>query len=84
MRVCLSNVVGEAKLCNCIVVGSDVRGVRTVVGEHGFLVSNGDVGGTGETKKVTLKNYDLGGRLFIISNFFEEKRSWAVVNRYKD
>lgn len=74
MREGLPNAVCEAMLCNCIAVGSDVQGVRTAIGNHGFLVPYGDVGVTCEAIRKALSSEDLGGREWIIANFAESRR----------
>jgi glycosyltransferase involved in cell wall biosynthesis len=40
----LPNALIEAMLCGCIPVGTDVGGIRSVIGEAGFVVGRGDPG----------------------------------------
>jgi glycosyltransferase involved in cell wall biosynthesis len=74
MREGLPNALCEAMLCGCIAVGSDVQGVRTAMGEHGFLVPYGDVAATCDAIRKALAADDLGVRDWIASNFSEESR----------
>lgn len=74
MREGLPNAVCEAMLCGCIVVGSNVQGVRTAVGDHGYLVPYGDAEAACQAIKKALDTDDLGGREWIIANFSEKSR----------
>lgn len=75
MREGLPNAVCEAMLCGCIAVGSDVQGVRTAIGDHGFLVPYGDVEATCSVIRKALSTDDLGGREWIMSEFPESRRN---------
>lgn len=70
----LPNALCEAMLCGCVAVGSNVQGVRTAIGSHGFLVPYGDVDRTCEAIRKAMAADDLGGREWIIANFSEDRR----------
>lgn len=78
MREGLPNAVCEAMLCGCIAVGSDVQGVRTAIGKHGFLAPYGDVKATCEAIRSALRTEDLGGREWIMSEFPESRRKERI------
>lgn len=85
MREGLPNALCEAMLCECIPVGSDVQGVRTAIGDAGFLVPYGDVEATAETIIEALKsNKGKDARERIIHMFPEEKREKELVNIIKE
>lgn len=79
MREGLPNAVCEAMLCDCVVVGSDVQGIRTAVGEMGYLVPYGDADAACEALRKALKNEGVGGRSRIISNFSLGKRKEGLL-----
>lgn len=74
MREGLPNAVCEAMLCGCAVVGSDVQGIRTAIGEHGLLVPYGDAEAACEAIGKALSSGDLGGREHIMANFTLQAR----------
>lgn len=74
IREGLHNAVCVAMLCGCIPVGSDVQGVRTAIGEHGFLIPYGDVEAACNVIRNALRTEDLGGREWIMSEFPESRR----------
>jgi glycosyltransferase involved in cell wall biosynthesis len=43
IREGLPNSLCEAMLCECVPVGTDVQGVRTAIGDAGYLVLSGDL-----------------------------------------
>jgi glycosyltransferase involved in cell wall biosynthesis len=74
MREGLPNAVCEAMLCDCVAVGSDVQGIRTAIGEHGFLVPYGDVSRTCDAIRKAMESDGMGGRDHIIASFPDSKR----------
>jgi len=49
------NSVCEAMLCECVPVGTDVGGMRTAFGDHGFIVTFGDRTGLVDALRAALQ-----------------------------
>lgn len=85
MREGLPNALCEAMLCECIPVGSDVQGVRTAIGDAGFLVPYGDAESTaGAIIKALKSDKGKDARERIIRMFPEEKREKELVKIIKE
>ncbi len=77
VREGLPNSVCEAMLCECIPVGTKVKGIQKVIGNCGFILENRDVDeGVKLVKEAIKSNNKLGkkARERIINNFSLEKR----------
>ena len=55
IREGLPNTLCEAMLCNCIPVGTDIPGIRRVIGDNGFFVTYGNEEKTVEAIKKALR-----------------------------
>ena len=79
----LPNTLCEAMLCECIPVGSNVGGIPTAIGEHGFILQNNDIN---EAKKIIIKalnapeKFGREARQHIINNFGIERRKNTLFN----
>jgi glycosyltransferase involved in cell wall biosynthesis len=83
MREGLPNTVCEAMLCECVPVGTHVKGIHTAIGNTGFYVDYGDVEGTVKAVKKALSSSDEQGkkaREYIQNNFSFEKRKHILSN----
>lgn len=85
MREGLPNALCEAMLCECIPVGSDVQGVRTAIGDAGFLVPYGDAEATAKAIIQALKS-DKGkdARERIKRLFPIERRETELIQTIKE
>lgn len=84
MREGLPNAVCEAMLCDCVVVGSDVQGIRTAVGDEGFLVPYGDIDATCDAIRKALMKDRFKGRERIMSNFTLERRKESLLRALEE
>jgi glycosyltransferase involved in cell wall biosynthesis len=78
----LPNAVCEAMLCGCITVCTDVGGVRTAVGEEGFLVPSGDATAVAGAIMKAMESKDdrgLAARDSIASRFPLERREEGLI-----
>ncbi|UCC38800.1 MAG: glycosyltransferase family 4 protein [Candidatus Aminicenantes bacterium] len=85
MREGHPNAVSEAMLCECVPVGTDVPGIRAVMGETGFYVPYGDAEKTARAIEEAL-NSDKGqdARDRVKTMFPLEKREQKFVNIIND
>ncbi len=75
----LPNAVCEAMLCGCVPVCTDVGGMRTPVGGHGFLVPAGEPGVLAAAIAEAMRSpAPTGGREFIASRFTLEGRDLGL------
>lgn len=85
MREGHPNAICEAMLCGCVPVGSNVQGVRTVIGDSGFLVEYGDVKETVDAIKKALETdsgEDARNRIKeLFSVDLREKRLVDIINK---
>ena len=75
----LPNAVCESMLCECIVVGSDIPGIRAAVGDSGIIIPYGDVSKTIEAINQAIEMDGSDGRAWIINQFSLKKREKALV-----
>lgn len=84
MREGLPNALCEAMLCECIPVGSDVQGVRTAIGDAGFLVPHGDAEATAAAiKKALISEKGKEARERIKRLFPIERREKELIHTIK-
>jgi glycosyltransferase involved in cell wall biosynthesis len=77
MREGLPNTVCEAMLCECVPVGTHVKGIHTAIGDTGFFVDPGNVEEIAKAIKKALSTSDEQGkkaRAHVQNNFSFEKR----------
>jgi len=81
MREGLPNSLCEAMLCECVPVGTNVQGVRTVIDGVGFLVNPGNIRGASEFILKALSEPSLGkdSRLRIINEFTIKTREDRII-----
>jgi glycosyltransferase involved in cell wall biosynthesis len=71
----MPNSLGEAMLCECIPVGSNVNGIPDVIGNTGVIVYKRDLDELEEAmQKAMSMNSGLQARLHTLENFSIEKR----------
>nr|WP_168216205.1 glycosyltransferase family 4 protein [Halorussus halobius] len=69
----LPNSLCEAMLCGCTPVGADVQGIRTAIGDAGFLVPFGDVEATREAIE---RAFQTNGRADVARNSIANRFHW--------
>lgn len=75
------NSLCEAMLCGCVPVGTDIPGIRNVIGGTGYIVPYGDAKATADAISRALKSGDgLRARGSIKDRFPLEKREKALAD----
>lgn len=72
--------LSEAMLCECVPVGSNVQGVRTVIGDAGFLVPYGDIKTTADAIKKALNSDNGGAARNRVKNLFSVENRTNQLN----
>lgn len=76
----LPNAVCESMLCECSIVGTDIPGIRSALGDVGQIVPYGDAKATAIAIERALHLDGGPGRQRIIENFSLERRRDGLVN----
>lgn len=72
--------LAEAMACECVPVGTEVGGIKTLIGDTGFYVPYGDAEKTANAIKKALNEDGKKARERIINLFSIEKREKELVN----
>ncbi|MEI7595135.1 MAG: glycosyltransferase family 4 protein [Bacteroidota bacterium] len=80
----MPNVISEAMLCECVVVGSNVNGIPDAIGGNGVIVYNRDINEVEAAIQTALKlDTGISGREYTINNFTIEQRENKILNLLK-
>lgn len=81
----LPNALCEAMLCECVPVGTTVPGIKTAIGETGFVVPPGDPKAAAEAIRQAMRsNKGKDARARIMSEFSVEKREKEILSIIDD
>ena len=85
MREGHPNALAEAMLCECVPVGTDIPGVRGVMGDTGYIVPLGDAERTADAvRKALLSHKGKEARERIKNLFSLEQREKNLVKALED
>ncbi len=81
----LPNIVFEAMLSECVVVGINHSGLGEAIGNNGYLLDTWDVDQAKEVILEALKDQEIGvkSRNYVISNYSEKQRSQSMIKLFE-